>query len=220
MKKSTLSAFALLAATALSAQKLECNNPFIRAGESFQINIDLKSFEKELEDQLPEGVEYDSHGFGFQSNFDLIINEPGQHTIGPFTFDWNGTPVSTNEITVTILPALEPKEALFVNYIELPTGEHYLITEEFIEGKTDEDDFVGVEGDQIEGMNLRNCRMLTTSAENDEGTKFSYRKAIYIVSGSSEYQSIDEGIFDDDPDEIVWQCECKISGGPVLSLGY
>lgn len=213
MKKSTLSAFALLATTSLFGQSLKCSNPFIRAGESFDVTINLRSFEQDVKDQLPEGVEYDSHGFGFETNFDLTIQEPGEHKIGPFTFDWNGTEISTDAITVTVLPALEPKEALFVNYVELPSGEHYLITEEFIEGKAEEDDYINVDSDEVEGMTLSHRRSLTTSKEDENGTSYSYRLVAYIISGSSEYVTIDEDIFDENPDEIVWQCDKKISGG-------
>lgn len=211
MKAVSLSALALLTTSSLFGQNLVCNETIIRANESFTVQLDLSSFYTQIENQLPGYVTLENDPFSSQIEFDVVSQQVGPMTVGPFTFDWNGTTVTTDSIVVNVLPELVLNDMVQISYLETKDG-CFLITEQLVKDGDEDDDYVTLNSEAYRGKRFNHRSMLRTSRYEVNGDKYAYRRTVYSIEGDGEYIPIDETLFKNLPENVVWGMEQKVRG--------
>ncbi len=135
----------LLCFNVLSAQdtlKLSVTNAEPRIGEKIQLSFSFEFFSDDLKSQLNDGIEMTSsmHVYGMQNDKftrSLEFTKTGKHTIGPFTFDFNGKTIVTDSIVVNVAEKLPFKEGVWIRLISDQEGNKFLIVEQQIQNKSD-----------------------------------------------------------------------------------
>ncbi|AFM05209.1 hypothetical protein Fleli_2856 [Bernardetia litoralis DSM 6794] len=122
--------------------KIEINNAAPRVGDKVELSFETQFLNDEIKKQLPEGAQLAKmtsvFGEPTSSKLKKIINfqKSGKYTVGPFSFEFNGTKMITNSIEVYVAEALPFEPGIWIRYVETAT-EKYIIVEQLLGNKSD-----------------------------------------------------------------------------------
>lgn len=185
--------------------ELEISNPAPRIGDEVELSFSFDFFTDDINKQLNDDIILSSASpiFGGSSqNFDQVIEftKTGTQTIGPFKFEFNGSTIVTDSITLIVEDELPFEEGAWLRIIRDQEGNQFLIIEQLIQNKSnyqetengylysvggemdEETEFAELNEVNEPGLSISFSRSVSKSrsAENDDifapGMTYSFRK--------------------------------------------